>query len=751
MNRSLLRRASVAAVAALTLAAGAATASADDIVNNIDATIDPEAEVMPLTVGGADGTTTLRVVTTGGDGKPGCNLTGQTVLTVAVTSSDPTKATVSPNSVSFDSCSATRTITVHPVAAGSSTVTLSQTGNNTGGTFTFAPATFSVNVSPATPTNTAPSVDVTGVTSGTAYEFGSVPTAMCQVTDAEDGPSSFVATLSAVTGGPAARLGQQTASCTYKDRGGLTAVSSVTYSVVDTTAPVISLVSRLPKANDAGWNNSDVTVTWSCSDAFLDETASVSQAVRAEGEGQSATGTCTDPSGNSVSNTVSGINIDKTAPTIEATLSPDADSSTGWWNIGSGAPTVTYACGDALAGVASCTGGHTFGEGADQAHEGTAIDKAGNSARAEVSGVDVDLTAPTISAALGSASSFNPAPSGWWNKTTGAPTVTYSCDDIGSGLAAGACPAAHTFADGEDQSQSGTVHDRAGNSATAEVTNVDVDVTAPTISAALDSPSSSSPGASGWWNTTTGAPTVTYTCNDDTSGVVDCPASHTFAEGENQDHSATVYDEAGNSASNGVANVDVDLTAPGVTWVGGPADGASYYFGSVPAAGTCTATDALSGPVNDCSIAGYQTSTGTKELVATAHDVAGNTTTAQRNYTVLAWTLKGFYQPVDMNGVLNTVKNGSTVPLKFEVFSGSTELTDTSVVQSFKVTNMSCSTNVATDDIELTTSGSTVLRYDATGGQFIQNWQTPKSPGSCYLVTMTTQDGSKISANFKLK
>ncbi len=40
--------------------------------------------------------------------------------------------------------------------------------------------------------------------------------------------------------------------------------------------------------------------------------------------------------------------------------------------------------------------------------------------------------------------------------------------------------------------------------------------------------------------------------------------------------------------------------------------------------------------------------------------------------------MKGFYAPVDVNGVLNTVKGGSTVPLKFEVFAGSTELTDTS-------------------------------------------------------------------------
>jgi len=36
-------------------------------------------------------------------------------------------------------------------------------------------------------------------------------------------------------------------------------------------------------------------------------------------------------------------------------------------------------------------------------------------------------------------------------------------------------------------------------------------------------------------------------------------------------------------------------------------------------------------------------------------------------------------------------------------------------------------------------------------GQFIQNWQTPKLAGQCYMVTMTTQDNSKLKAYFKLK
>ena len=51
----------------------------------------------------------------------------------------------------------------------------------------------------------------------------------------------------------------------------------------------------------------------------------------------------------------------------------------------------------------------------------------------------------------------------------------------------------------------------------------------------------------------------------------------------------------------------------------------------------------------------------------------------------------------------------------------------------------------------MVTTGGTTLRYDSTAGQFIQNWQTPKAAGTCYLVTMWTDDGSSLLTNFKLK
>jgi hypothetical protein len=104
---------------------------------------------------------------------------------------------------------------------------------------------------------------------------------------------------------------------------------------------------------------------------------------------------------------------------------------------------------------------------------------------------------------------------------------------------------------------------------------------------------------------------------------------------------------------------------------------------------------------------------------------------------------------------LNTVKNGSTVPVKFELFKsvGGPELTSTSDVSSVSAKTVSCTafTGDPEDAIEMVATGGTTLRYDATGGQFIYNWQTPKKPNTCYNLTMTAKDGSTISAYFKLK
>jgi hypothetical protein len=611
-------------------------------------------------------------------------------------------------------------------------------------------------------------------------------------------------------------LGTTTISCSVSDAAGNTATGSFVIIVKDTTAPTITFVSRT-LANSYGWNNDDVTLNWSCSDIVGVVSSSVSQTVATEGNDQSATGTCEDTSGNTASDTQTGINIDKTAPSASVTRTPAANAF-GWNNADvtvsfsgtddrsgidfctadqvfgegadqsasgtctdkagnvsasaailninvdktaptiSGAPDraanangwynadviVTFTCDDTLSGVEACTAPVVLAEGAAQSVDGTVTDKAGNTATTTVAGINIDKTAPVLSAALDK----TPDVSGWFNGATGAPTVSFTCSDALSGLA-GVCPADHLFGEGAAQAYSQTIYDLAGNNATAGVSDVDVDTVAPTISASL----SPVRPASGWWNIASGAPTVTYTCSDGTSGIASCPAASTFGEGENQSHAGTAFDHAGNSASTGVSDVDVDLTAPTLSWNGGPADGATYYFGFVPAAPTCTAADALSGP-NGCTVIGWGDSIGSHTMTATAEDAAGNLHVEQRTYTVKSWTLSGFFQPVDMGNVWNTVKNGSTVPLKFRIFAGTTELTNVSAVTSLAYKQIACTTlpGALEEPVEtLAATGGTALRYDTTAQQFIFNWKTPTTANKCYQVTMTALDGSRLDAFFKLK
>lgn len=511
MRTRLRSRLSLLSIAlAALIAVPAIAALADDISNSLDASIDAVAEEMPLTKGGADGSTTLYVTPRNGDGKNGCNLTSSTSLGLSVSSSDTNVATVSPSSVTFTSCGDVKNLTVTPVNTGTATISVSQTSNNTGATFNLAPATFTVKVSP--PPNTAPTVSVSGVDEGGSYNKGSVPAATCDVTDAEDGNSSFAATLSAITGPYASDgIGSQTASCSYTDGGGLTAAASKTYSIVDPTPPNISYtLSPTSPDGSNGWYKSPVSLTW---------------------------------------------NVDEPE-------SPNSLQKTG------------------------CE--------------------------------DQNITADQ-------------------NETT------YSCSATS-----------------------------AGGSATPVDVKIKKDGTAPT---------------------------------------------------------------------------DVQFQGGGIS------DGGSYYFNSVPAGPTgCTASDATSGLASCTLDNGYSTAVGSHTVTATATDNAGNSATKTLSYEVLPWDFRGFYQPVDMNGTLNTVKNGSTVPIKFELFAGSTELTDTAdIVQPLKAVQVTCDAGATVDTIELLATGGTSLRYDSTGGQFIYNWKTPTKPGACYKVTISSIDGSSKSALFKLK
>lgn len=106
--------------------------------------------------------------------------------------------------------------------------------------------------------------------------------------------------------------------------GDVEAPNTITIKL-DKTPPTIT-GERTPPPNANGWNNATVTVSFQCADAIsglASGSPPASTVLSSEVAGQSVTGTCTDVAGNSASATVSGVNIDKTPPTVACSASPN--------------------------------------------------------------------------------------------------------------------------------------------------------------------------------------------------------------------------------------------------------------------------------------------------------------------------------------------------------------------------------------------------------------------------------------------
>jgi hypothetical protein len=269
--------------------------------------------------------------------------------------------------------------------------------------------------------NTAPEVTLSGPNDGDSYEFGSVPSATCDVTDAEDGNSSPAAELSAITGPLSAYgLGSQTATCSYTDQGGLADSDSVTYTIVDTTRPVIVYKNATTNPNANNWYNADVTANFEATDAVglasgttgLDSTgkkANFSQTTTGQGASVNvSSGTVTDVAGN-VALAVNSANykIDKTDPSVayQTGSATPAANTAGWNNTD---VTVTFEATDTLSGMGATDAIQTATNTATTSGEGTNVsvgspaftDRAGNTAPANTAtspDFKIDKTKPVVS------------------------------------------------------------------------------------------------------------------------------------------------------------------------------------------------------------------------------------------------------------------------------------------------------------------------------------------------------------------
>src|SRR5215470_3331343 len=135
---------------------------------------------------------------------------------------------------------------------------------------------------------------------------------------------------------------------------------------LDKTNPQIT-GDQSPPANANGWNNSNVNVTFACTDTVDGITRSGIQSctppstVTTEGLNPPVLGTATDNAGNLGSTTVGtpvetpdgkkvGINIDKTAPTLSSGAPTTAANAAGWYN---GDVVMHWTASDELSGLAA--------------------------------------------------------------------------------------------------------------------------------------------------------------------------------------------------------------------------------------------------------------------------------------------------------------------------------------------------------------------------------------------------------------
>ena len=390
---------------------------------------------------------------------------------------------------------------------------------------------------------------------------------------------------------------------------------------IDQTKPTISAArDRSPNAND--WYDADVTVSFTCADALSGIKHRARLRTRlGEGAAQSATGTAIDVAGNSDSVTESGINVDKTAPTISGAPTT-APNGNGWYQ---GDVTVHWTCSDALSGIdGACPADSVItSEGDNLSASASVSDQAGNTVDRDGLGHQdrphraVDLRERAVGVGEHRRHRHacppptpSPASRRRYSSLDGAPPQTGTTVSIAS-------EGVHTLEywsvdnagqrggalDDHDPHRQDRADDLAHAVAGAERQRLEQDDV-----------------------------TVTFDCADQStlSGIASCTAPQTVAtEGQGQPVTGVALDNAGNTASD-TATLNIDKTPPTIT--GAPdraANAAGWYRDDVTVTFTCG--DALSGIDQLHEPGDARSGRATSRSRARAVDAAGNSASTRRS------------------------------------------------------------------------------------------------------------------------
>jgi Tol biopolymer transport system component len=139
---------------------------------------------------------------------------------------------------------------------------------------------------------------------------------------------------------------------------------------------------------------------------------------------------------------------------------------------------------------------------------------------------------------------------------------------------------------------------------------------------------------------------------------------------------------------------------------------------------------------------------GPSALTVTVDGVSA-TIPAGQTRTVAPWDFVGYSQPVDNLPVMNSVKAGQAIPLKWRVLGANGASVTNLTTATITVATLSCSLGTTVDQIEETVAAESGLQ-NLGNGYYQVNWKSPKTyGGSCKVLHLNINDGVTHDANFQ--